>query len=100
MGGANGSAFEAAARQGRDSHLRGSAYLRYPFTVEKAAAVVTMVMEVLYEDGFIVYLNGHEVAASNAPAVPAFDSIATAGHVRPTPRGARAGSRPWKPPTR
>ncbi|WP_410959589.1 hypothetical protein, partial [Salmonella sp. SAL4432] len=31
-----------------------------------------------YEDGFVAYLNGKRVAASNAPALPNFDSHATA----------------------
>ncbi|MFT5407401.1 MAG: hypothetical protein ACI9NC_000106 [Verrucomicrobiales bacterium] len=76
-GGSGPTAFETAARFGRPSALKGSAYLRYPFTVENAAEVFSMAIEVLYEDGFVVFLNGHEVASSNAPASPAFDSIAT-----------------------
>ena len=33
-----------------------------------------------YDDGFIAYLNGTEVASANAPASPAWNSTATAAH--------------------
>ena len=75
--GGSGTTFEQDARIGRPISLRGSTYLRYRFDVDSAAEVVTMIMEVLYEDGFVVYLNGEEVASSNAPAQPTFQSIAT-----------------------
>src|SRR6185369_10931513 len=33
-----------------------------------------------YDDGFIAYLNGVVVASRNAPAAPAWNSVATAQH--------------------
>ena len=36
--------------------------------------------EARYDDGFVVYLNGVKVLEVNAPANPAFDSLATASH--------------------
>lgn len=63
-----------------DSEMRGiagSAYLRIPFDVDNPGAVVGMVLELFYEDGFAAYLNGELVASANLPDLLEFDSIAT-----------------------
>ena len=39
-----------------------------------------LTLGVRYDDGFIAYLNGQEIARANAPASPRFDSVATAEH--------------------
>ena len=54
-----------------------SAYVRYPFSVEQIDSIQTLTLDIRYDDGFVAYLNGTEVARRNAPADPAFDSIAT-----------------------
>lgn len=43
-------------------------YIRIPFDVDNPLAVVTMTLRMRYEDGMIAYINGQEVARSNAPA--------------------------------
>jgi hypothetical protein len=53
-----------------------SAYLRIPFQVSDADAVLGT-LRMKYDDGFVAYLNGTAIAWSNAPVNPAFDSAAT-----------------------
>jgi len=42
-------------------------YVRIPFEIENPAMIQSMTMLMRYEDGMIAYINGHEVARSNAP---------------------------------
>jgi hypothetical protein len=57
--------------------LRTSCYIRVPFSftgnVQKLAALI---LRIRYNDGFIVYLNGIEVARRNFTGAPAWDSAA------------------------
>jgi len=57
-----------------------SVYIRIPFNVEADAPVTRLTLRMKYEDGFVAYLNGHEVARANAPAgtEPAWNASATA----------------------
>ena len=43
-----------------------SVYIRIPFIVENAAAIHSLALQLKYDDGFIAYLNGIEVATANA----------------------------------
>ncbi len=43
------------------------------------ASVVSLELSLLFEDGFVAYMNGAQVAAENVPANLAYDSSATAG---------------------
>jgi len=59
-----------------------TAYLRIPFTIETdPARFDRLALDVQYDDGFVAYLNGVEVARRNAPGDPgtplAFDAAAT-----------------------
>jgi len=54
-----------------------SAYLRLPFTVANPAAFSSLTLRMKYDDGFVAYLNGTEVARRNAPASPTWNSSAT-----------------------
>jgi hypothetical protein len=56
----------------------GSAYLRLPFDVGHAGSVESLTLRMKYNDGFVAYLNGQEVTRRNAPATPAWNSVATA----------------------
>lgn len=52
-----------------------SAFLRIPFSVPAGPAPFSnLVLRVRYDDGFIAYLNGVEIARRNAPASPAWNS--------------------------
>ena len=52
-----------------------SAFVRLPFVSTNTPD--TLAMNVRYDDGFVAYLNGTEVARRNAPGSLAFDSVAT-----------------------
>jgi hypothetical protein len=58
--------------------VNATAYVRIPFTVEDPAAYFSLVLRVQYDDGFIAYVNGQQIAAGNAPDSPNWDSVATA----------------------
>ena len=52
-----------------------SAFVRMPFV--STSTPDTLTLNVRYDDGFVAYLNGTEVAVRNAPPAPAFDASAT-----------------------
>ncbi len=60
------------------ANINSSAYVRIPFTVTNTAAFNELDLSMLYNDGFVAYLNGVEVASANAPATLAYNSAATA----------------------
>jgi len=57
-----------------------SLYVRYAFEVADPAAFELLLLSMRYDDGFVAYLNGVEIAARNAPGEPAFDSVAVSEH--------------------
>ena len=58
-------------------NLRPTVYLRFPFIVGDVADFTSLKLRMKYDDGFVAYLNGVEVARENAPAVPLWNSAAT-----------------------
>ncbi len=64
------------AMQGTNASL----WCRMTFAGDDLPPVDTLILRMKYDDGFIAYLNGAEVASRNAPATPAWDSTATAEH--------------------
>jgi len=57
-----------------------SCYFRYDFDFDNAANVNSLLMEIKYDDAFVAYLNGTEVARSNsAPATIAWNSDSDSG---------------------
>ncbi|MCB1094179.1 MAG: lamin tail domain-containing protein [Verrucomicrobiae bacterium] len=57
-----------------------SVFVRVPFVLADAGAVVALSLRMKFEDGFVAYLNGREVARFNAPDVPTWNSSATGSH--------------------
>jgi len=55
-----------------------SLLLRVPFVLPPNAYYDTLTLNLRYDDGFVAYLNGTEVARRNAPQLPAWNSAATA----------------------
>lgn len=47
-----------------------SVYVRLPFTVTDPSAIKNLVMNINFDDGFVAYLNGSEVARSNVVGSP------------------------------
>ena len=57
-----------------------SLYLRFPFEIndlEKIKSAASLLLRMKCDDGFIAYINGHEVARLNAPKVAEWDSVAS-----------------------
>jgi len=57
-------------------------YIRIPFRVEAdaLAGLSELTLKIRYDDGFVAYLNGVEVASRNFLGAPAWDSRAGASH--------------------
>jgi hypothetical protein len=57
--------------------INGSCYIRIPF-VAPNTAYSNLMLKVRYDDGFVAYLNGAEVARRNFTGDPLWDSVASA----------------------
>lgn len=53
-----------------------SIYARYPFTVNRQTPLNSLILRVRYDDAFVAYLDGVEIARSGLGAEPAFNSVA------------------------
>ena len=51
-----------------------SAYIRIPFVVQDLGSIFALTLRMKFDDGYIAYLNGQEIAQRNAAAVPSWDS--------------------------
>ena len=58
--------------------VNSTAYIRIPFTSPDPSQFERSTLNMQYNDGFVAYLNGVEVARANAPASLTFHSAATA----------------------
>ena len=56
--------------------VNSSAWIRIPFTLDEAPVLDLLKLRMQYDDGFIAYLNGVEVASRNAPAEVAWNAAA------------------------
>jgi hypothetical protein len=66
--------------QAQMSGVNGSAYLRLPFTVSNPS-VQSLTLRMKFDDGYVAFLNGQEIARRNAPTTPQWNSEATAEHL-------------------
>ncbi|HLU47035.1 MAG TPA: lamin tail domain-containing protein, partial [Planctomycetota bacterium] len=57
-----------------------SAYIRVPFEIEDPDEIVGLVLRMRYDDGFVAFLNGVEIARANAPSSLSWSSAATGLH--------------------
>lgn len=57
-----------------------TAYIRIPFNVTDPSAVAGLQLLMRYDDGFVAYLNGHQIAGTNAPGTPAWNSAGSQRH--------------------
>jgi hypothetical protein len=57
-----------------------TAYIRVPFVINESDAFNTLKLRIKYDDGFVAYINGREVARRNAPDPASWNSSATAEH--------------------
>lgn len=58
----------------------GSCFARFTFTVDDPAQLGDLGFEVQYDDGFVAWLNGVEVARRGAPAALPWNALATGDH--------------------
>ncbi len=71
--------FSSAVQQNVRTAMHGltpSAMLRVPFTLASTPTWDELRLRVRFDDGFVAYLNGVEVARRNAPANAAYNSLA------------------------
>jgi hypothetical protein len=54
-----------------------SALIRIPFTVSNLAQILSLRLSMKYDDGYICFLNGIQIANSNAPTGAIYNSTAT-----------------------
>jgi hypothetical protein len=54
-----------------------SAFVRFPFNLASAAGATAVRLKVRYDDGYVCYLNGVQLASSNSPTPLVWDSAAT-----------------------
>ena len=76
-GGAATGGFVGTDLSGSMQDQRTSAYLRIPFSVADPSAITSLSLRMRYSDGFVAYLNGTEVASSNALSPSVWNSVAT-----------------------
>ncbi|MBN2475232.1 MAG: lamin tail domain-containing protein [Pirellulales bacterium] len=77
---AGSSGLDAAIATNVELDLHGinaSLLARIPFEVEDPTALSSLELRMQYNDGFVAYLNGQEIARRNAPDTLAWDSRAT-----------------------
>ncbi len=55
-------------------NVNASIYARLHFNVANPASLDVLLLRMRYDDGFVAYLNGVEVARRNAPMTPVFNS--------------------------
>ena len=77
-GGSDLSALIATDVTGEMYGTNASLYARIPFTVADPAALTSLTLRMKYDDGYVAYLDGAEVARQNAAGPPQWDSQATA----------------------
>ncbi len=58
--------------------INGTCYIRIPFINNSDLEFNRMILKMRYDDGFIAYLNGHEVARRNFTGTPTWNSVASA----------------------
>jgi hypothetical protein len=64
----------------RPPTIYNSAYIRVEFDVDDASAIEQLSLRMKYDDGFVAYLNGTEIASENAPSSLSYSSSASAEH--------------------
>ena len=82
-GGGGGGSYASLINTDLQAQMAGvnsTAYLRTSFNVANAAGLQSLTLRIMYDDGFVAYLNGQPVASRNAPPSPLWNSTATAAH--------------------
>jgi hypothetical protein len=83
VGGSSSGSYRADIRTDVQESMFGSkvsAYVRLPFQATNVARADSLTLKVKYDDGFVAYLNGVEVARRNAASNPDWSTPATRSH--------------------
>ncbi|MCI0748296.1 MAG: CotH kinase family protein [Verrucomicrobia subdivision 3 bacterium] len=83
-----GTTYDSVIATDIEAQMRGvnpTVYLRVPFPISEVRAFDELRLRIRFDDGFVAYLNGVEIARSNAPASPTFNSRSVATHTPPSP---------------
>lgn len=56
-------------------NARTSVFARFPFTLADASSVQSLILKMKYDDGFVAYLNGHQIAFANAPGTEFYENV-------------------------
>jgi hypothetical protein len=59
-------------------HTNSTALMRVPFVIPNPSSYDALTLRLGYDDGYVVWLNGSEIARRNAPATLDHTSAATA----------------------
>lgn len=60
--------------------VNSTIYVRFPFRLSDISSTYALVLRMKYDDGYVAYLNGVEIARRNAPDSITHDANATAVH--------------------
>jgi hypothetical protein len=60
--------------------VNATAYIRLSFAVSDPSKTDKLLLRMKYDDGFVAFLNGTEVAGANRPATPAWNSGSSGNH--------------------
>jgi hypothetical protein len=81
VGGEMASLISANGDTSAMQNTNATAYVRSTFTIDGPVPELDLFdLNINYDDGFIAYLNGTEIARANAPGTPAWNSSATQSH--------------------
>jgi hypothetical protein len=59
---------------------KNSAFIRVEFSVDEGADLSQLTLRMKYDDGFVAYINGTQVASANVPSSPTYSSQASSSH--------------------
>ncbi len=60
--------------------INSTVYIRIPFSLDSLDGIAGLTFRMKYDDGFVAYLNGSEIASGNKPANPTWNSDASTDH--------------------
>ena len=66
--------------EGETYDINSTAYIRIPFSIDSLEGLSSLTFRMKYDDGFIAYINGVEIASGNKPSSPAWNSDASTDH--------------------
>ena len=55
------------------TNRNATAYMRLPLVLPNASEMTTLRLRVKYDDGFVAWINGQQIAARNAPGSPTWN---------------------------